>query len=37
MQAHPVLVEKVFGQHSGLKGVFANINISPSGRGTGCG
>jgi len=29
MQAQPLPVEYVLGQHSGLKGVFANNNISP--------
>jgi hypothetical protein len=37
MHAHPMLFEYVFGQHSPLKGVFANIKSSPSGKGTGWG
>ena len=35
MQAHPVLFEYALGQHSGLKGVVANISNSPLGKGTG--
>lgn len=33
MHAHPLLLEYEFGQHSGLNGVFANMDNCPSGRG----
>ena len=37
MHAHPLLLEYAFGQHSGLNGVFANMDNCPSGKGICCG